>query len=155
MDYTLLSGINFNEFYKCVKFYVVTNDRTQFDYKDGYNEVSLKQKYNYIDGGIKFSEHENLLKLIKSTWNAKYVIEVTVPDDAVVIIDKNDYVADKLILNKKILVEDLEFWNDETFSKSALETDPLIFDADIPDGKSASTKGLNVGGLGDADGGPA
>lgn len=128
MNYTLLSGSSFKEFYGGIEFIKVTNKEGTEKYnhklKDGLNELPLKQSYGYIDGGIKFYELDNLFDALKRVYDSEYILKVEIPDDANVFIDDKEYMADKLILKDKVLLKDLEYWNDITFCEKAIKFDP-------------------------------
>jgi hypothetical protein len=110
----LITGKQFNEIYKNIKFVKFT-DKTEkhddFEFKTGMN---MHETHNYSDR-IDFAE---LTKSYKILWNlgihVAYARYVTIPDDAEVEIDNfnNVFKADKLILSERIRIEDLEVWDD-------------------------------------------
>jgi hypothetical protein len=130
MNYTLLSGSSFKEFYCGIEFIKVTNkDETEkysYKLKDGLNEKEFRQTNGYIDGGITFVESDNMFDVFKKIWDALYIRKIEIPDDANVFIDDKEYMADKIILGERVAIIDMEQWNDKSFCDKALTIDPKL-----------------------------
>ena len=127
MEYTLVSGSSFKDFYEGVEFYkIVSQDDTHktIKLKDGLNEISLTQyATGYINGGINFCDWDNFFPTLKISYNAKYIRRIGIIDDSQVFIDNKEYVTDKVMLGEKILIEDLKEWDDKEFCEKALKSD--------------------------------
>lgn len=88
--------------------------------KDGLNEKSFTSQTNYYaHGGITFVDKENVVNGIKKSYNSKSYYHVEVPDDAQVVIEKDTFSADSLMLKDETPLEDLDCWKDPEFCKEA------------------------------------
>lgn len=124
---TLLSGSIFNDYFNGSSFFKITNkDETvglSYYLKDGLNEIELKQNLQYVHGGLKFFDINNLLFGMRFLCDYKFIRKVEIPDDAIVFISEKEYLSNKIILKDKILIEDLEMWNNIDFCIKAMEID--------------------------------
>ena len=127
MKDSLLSYDSFKEIFPGMEFAkLVTEDDSQkynVKLKDGLNEIPLKQNYGFIDGGINFFDKDNFLEALKKSYNCKYLRKVELPDESNIFIDDKEYIADKVILGEKILIEDLKEWDNNEFCERALKID--------------------------------
>jgi len=120
--HNVLPGELFNQYFFEVKFYTLTYVHDSHNFVTGLNEHKYKDNnHGYITGGIKFYDQAQFLKKIKYAYNA-LMRTVTIPQDAIVYIDNDEYVSDKLILDETINIEDWEIWNDMTFCKEIINT---------------------------------
>ena len=115
----LLSGTEFNEKYKNINFYKLTNKseiHNKFQFKDGINidTISFNPHSSCKAGGIYFTE-ESKIGMWTDYSNEKmtFIRKVTILDDAEVYIEDHKFKADTIILGAKILIEEfIETYDD-------------------------------------------
>lgn len=131
LESNLVPGVIFKEIFPDVKFIKLIEkhemDKGGYKIKDGLNEQQLKIMNNYINGGIEFHNMTDILRLIKYSYNPYYIRYVDILDDSKIYIDKDSFVADKVILGNKINIENLEIWNDSSICNEALNLDIKFF----------------------------
>jgi hypothetical protein len=129
---TVLSGKEFNEKYKDVRFVKLASSKWKYEPTDKYfNKFDDKQKYPY--GGNYFCEFDKfpfwLVYGITMHYKENeyvYIYDVVVPDDALVCVDYdlivpyNTFKTDKFELKNKQKIEDLQVWNDYDFCLQAV-----------------------------------
>ena len=115
----LLSGIEFNEKYKNINFYKLTNKyeiHNKFQFKDGINKdvIEFNPSESCRSGGIYFTEESKIgMWTDYSDFEMKFIRKVTIPDDAKVWAENNKFKADIIILAPRILIEDfIETYNE-------------------------------------------
>jgi hypothetical protein len=122
----IYNGVKFNEKYPNTEFYKIINNKlihNNFEFKHGLNidTIPFNPKDECSPGGIYFSEKS---KLPIYFGYGIYVVKVSIPDDAQVYIEKDKFKADKIILNlnNKILIENLNEWNNYDFCLNCVKT---------------------------------
>lgn len=133
------NGKEFIEFYS-FPFLILTGDDDKYDtglHEFPFTETSYSSYYKTTDGGIKFYESENLLEILKTNLSAKYIRDVTIPDDATVIIKsaQGHYLSNKLQMSQKILICELPCWSDNDDCIEYLKTSPtyIRYMKNLPD----------------------
>ena len=124
-EYTPFSGDEFNEIFGSIAFIKITSndDKENFSIPlyDGLNELAFTDNRGYVTGGIKFYDCEYLFQQINTVYNATFLRHVKIPNDALIISKKDHYSANKIILQKKILISELDIW-----SEPKSYTEPLL-----------------------------
>lgn len=113
-SYNSLSGVKFNKLFSHIPLYKITEENeihNRMKYEDGLN-IDINQKLFGMDSqlfayGIYFSDDpKTWSRMYDCDINVCYVREVTVPDNARVIIEKDKVRADKVILGERMLYDD-------------------------------------------------
>ena len=126
----IFTGKEFNDYYNKsgTKFYKILNDNAAHNNYQFINGLNIDPvEFNPIDecsaGGFYFTEFNKIGCWLHYDYNLKYIVEVTIPDDAQVYVEKNKFKADKFILdlNNKIQIEDFDFWSDAEFCKMVVQ----------------------------------
>ena len=108
----LLSGIEFNEKYKNINFYKLTNKseiHNNFQFKDGINKdtIGFNPHGSCEPGGIYFTEESKIgMWTDYSDEEMIFIRKVTIPEYANVYIEDDKFKVDIIILGTKILIED-------------------------------------------------
>lgn len=119
--YQIISGKIFNRLYEDNTFVKLTNGQEvhhNFKFKTGLNEDFIKFNPNgeCLAGGIYFTDIDKMpLWVGYKADNLKYVRIVTIPDDALVYVEKHKYKANKIMLGKRVPIEELDCWDNKLF----------------------------------------
>jgi len=122
----ILTGKQLNQVFKNYTFGKLTNEsetRNGFQFKDGLNidTIQFDPIYDH-ESGFYFTEINKMCLLLDSgDYPMYYYRKVTVPDDAQVYIEEGQLKADKLILDKRIPIKELDLWEDEEKCLSAVK----------------------------------
>jgi len=124
------TGEQFNNFYGCLKFIKITSNNELENYtynlKNGLNEISFAEHYGSVSGGIKFYEADNLFQQIDNTYSATYIRYLTIPEDANVIVKKDHYLSDKVILHERQTIAGQALWQNPELYRDALLQFPKL-----------------------------
>ena len=113
-----MDGCNFNSIY-C-------------DNKTDFYSITIEKHYKYVCGlndsktiyGIPFGD---IYYVIDNIEKGIYVRKIKVPVDAYIeTIDKNCFLADRLIMEKNIYVKDFNMWYDDWFCIMAIKKNPRL-----------------------------
>lgn len=121
---TILSGKEFKSIHGHKTFYRITNNlecHRGFQYKTGVNidHLPFNPTGECSAGGLYFTEVDKLSMWI--TLNSTYIRRVEIMNDSRIYIEDNKFKADKFILGERILLKDLELWNDAAYCLAAVE----------------------------------
>ncbi len=133
MIHQLLTGSEFNliQTGKIVKLTNQSENHNEFHFKTGLNidSIPFNPKGNCQSGGIYFCSIDNLFKWLNySDQSMIYVRSVIIPDDALVWIEEDKFKTDRLILGEKMLIEDMDIWNDLEYCLKAIKYDYTIIE---------------------------
>ena len=127
MNDKLLDGQSFNQKYEGQTFIKLTNElenHNGYQFRTGLNIDTLpfNPKGECQAGGIYFCliEHVNLW-LNYSNKPMIYVRLVTIPNDAQVWIETNQFKTDRVILGDRQIISDLDVWNDNLYCLAAVQ----------------------------------
>lgn len=130
MKLQVITGATFNEIYgqgELIKIIPLNGKEGDNVLTEGLNFRKLeKQTEYYIIGGFKFANMDDLINILWSATNVSFpddYVHVAVPDDANVVIDTSNFVADCLILGSKRPIKELPCWKDKEFCFKALKKD--------------------------------
>ena len=117
----LLSGIEFNQKYKDINFYKLTNEseiHNGFQFKDDINEdtIPFNAHGSCTPGGIYFTEESKIgMWTYYNGSEMKFIRKVTIPDDTKIWVEEDKFKADIIVLGTRILIEDfVETYDDIT-----------------------------------------
>ena len=124
---TTLSGTDFNNKYPNIEFYkVLTIDckHNDFTYQHGLNvdHIPFNPTGKCSAGGLYFTELDYLPSWISNTAMCIYIAKVTIPSDASVYVEQNQFKADQFVLDldNKVLIKDFYIWKNEALCKIAV-----------------------------------
>src|SRR3989339_2073204 len=103
MTQNVLSGREFNEQYKDYEFYKLLNEdltNKGFKYVDGLNveHINYCPKIKCLKGGLYFTEKNKISMWIDHN-NYYFIAKVSIPNDAKVYIEKNNFKSSMLIVD--------------------------------------------------------
>src|SRR3989339_417468 len=130
MTQNVLSGREFNEQYKDYEFYKLLNEdltNKGFKYVDGLNveNINFCPKRKCLKGGLYFTEKNKISMWLNTHF---YIAKVSIPNDANVYVENNEFKSNKIIvdINNKIEIKNLSFWNDEDFCLKAVQENGFV-----------------------------
>ena len=115
----IYTGTEFNELAGELVLVKLTNEHdihNKFPYYPGLNNDILEFNPNgeCQKGGLYFIAFRNFAKWVYyGKQKMKYILDVTITDDAKVYVESNKFKADKIIISNKRKIKDLDVWNDE------------------------------------------
>lgn len=116
---TLINGELFYELFPNSKFIRVftTYGVDATCSKEGIHECKINQQSaNFVNGGIRFGIYpDQLSSLLKTAYDAKECAFVEIPLDAQIYIEKDKILTDRIIVQKKQLIKDLDIWKNVEF----------------------------------------
>ena len=118
--YLIYTGLEFNKFYNNGYIFVTLADKKL---KTGLNinKITYDSKTNSYIGGIDFINLQNIDRWINFKNKKIYCRIVSVPNDNYVYVFNGKYKASHINLSNKILLDDLECWNNPEFCKRMVE----------------------------------
>lgn len=97
------------------KYFTIINSFDNYVY--GLNEDPYFSLDNTLCSKLYFTSFEDIFKLCSF---GKYICDVTIPDDAICHTKNNYKVSNKMVIHSKILIKELELWNNPTFCLHAI-----------------------------------
>ena len=133
MNNQIFNGKTFNEKYLDQILVKLTNqleNHNGYQFQTGLNidSITFKPKGECQPGGIYFCQLKHLpLWVNYSNKQMFYVRFVTIPDDALVWIERDKFKADRLILVERLEIGDLEVWKDPAYCLTAVKNNNYAF----------------------------
>ena len=126
-----LSGRKFNLIFQDYLFVKLTNKKENhngFQFIDGLNvDTAEKRNGSCQPGYIYFCRYESIFNWLDYQKSMMvYFRYVSLPDDAQVFCEEDKFKTDKIILSPRILISDLNIWNDKEQYLSKLRAFPRL-----------------------------